>query len=510
MNRRDFVAGAALMLGAPSVIVRRANAQTLGKDTSFPFSVASGDPTSDAVVLWTRLARSAADLTPISRKPVEVEWIVASDERLSKVVRRGIAIASPEYGHSVHVDVAGLESNREYWYAFRIGGEMSPIGRARTLPAATDRVTRYCFNVVSCQNWEFGYFDAYDGMRDDGAAFVMHVGDYIYEVTRGGGVRKHETAAFPRTLDDYRRRHALYKTDPALRRAHESMTFIVTLDNHDALYDNTTDPVELNRRAAAYQAWYEFQPVRYAPLRSSATMQIQRQYEIGNLISMTIPDTRQFRDKETPCADDSDKNFAFGVYEKVCPASKVANRSMLGQPQEVWLDERLKTSTARWNVLANTVKMSPFDMDHNGELYRYLQSWDGYPAERGRILDRIAASKVSNPISLSGDIHSYLISSVVRNVGDDPATALMTEFVGTSISAPWPEPLAEPMYAALPHNPHINFYDASKRGYMRCTFNENRMTTDLRTIDTVFNPGGTVATERSYVVENGQVGAKNA
>lgn len=510
MKRRSFLAATGITLAAPAVIIHRASAQSLGRGASFPFSVASGDPTSDAVVLWTKLGRSADDLTPLSQQSIEVEWIVATDRQLAKVVRRGIAIAAPEYGHSVHVDVTGLKSSHDYWYAFRLGGQMSPIGQTRTLPAAGENLSRFCFNVVSCQNWENGYFDAYNGMENDGAAFVLHLGDYIYEVSRGGGIRQHENNAFPRTLDDYRRRHALYKTDPALRRAHERMPFILTLDNHDALYDNTNDPVELRRRAAAYQAWYEFQPVRYAPILGSSLMQIHRGYDIGNLVRMTIPDTRQFRDSETPCASVSDKKFAFGVYEKVCEQSEVANRSMLGQPQEVWLDDRLKNSSARWNVLANTVKMTPFDMDHNGELYRYLQSWDGYPAERGRILDRLAASSVANPVSLSGDIHSYLISDVVRHVGDDPKTALMTEFVGTSISSLWPEPLAKPMYDALPHNPHVNFYDSSKRGYMRCTFTKDRLTTDLRTIDTIERAGGKVTTERSFVVDNGEVGAKNA
>ncbi|MDR3399391.1 MAG: alkaline phosphatase D family protein [Pandoraea sp.] len=507
MKRRTFLAGTGILVGAPAVIIRHSNARSVSHGTSFPFSVASGDPTSDAVVLWTRLARDTRDTTPVSRQPVDVEWVVATDRRLTKVVRRGVAVAQPAFGHSVHVDVAGLSPDREYWYAFRCGSELSPVGRTRTLPAETGHISRFRFNVVSCQNWEQGYFDAYDGMAADDPSFVMHVGDYIYDVSRGGGVREHERRELPMTLDDYRRRHALYKSDAALRRAHETLPFILTLDNHDALEDDTGDVTLLKRRAAAYQAWYEFQPVRYAPSPASAAMQIQRGYDIGALMRITIPDTRQFRDSETPCAAESDGRFAFGVYERACASSETSERSMLGRGQELWLADRLQKTPARWNIIASTVKMTPFDMQHNGELYRYLQSWDGYPAERNRILDQLVAAKVPNPVSLSGDIHSYMVSSVVRNVGDDSRTAPMTELVGTSISALWPEPLAQPMAQGMPHNPHVNYFESTQRGYMRCTVTENELLTDLRTIDFTDKPGGNVRTSKRFVIENGRTGA---
>lgn len=505
MKRRDFLAGTGFLLAAPAVIIRNTAAQ--GMTAGFPFSVASGDPTADAVILWTRLAKAVDDPTPVSDEAIEVEWIVASDERLANVVRSGIGIARPELGHSVHVDVEGLQPDRPYWYAFRLGGKMSPIGRTRTLPAANGTVSRFRFNVVSCQHWENGYFDAYDGMAEDDASFVLHLGDYIYEVGRGG-VRSHETTAPLATLDDYRRRHALYKTDAALRRAHERMPFLVTLDNHDALAADTDDIARLKQRAAAYQAWYEFQPVRHAPALSSPSMPILRGRDIGDLMRISIPDTRQFKDSESVCAAGSDKTFAFGVFQKPCPDIDSSGRTMLGAAQEAWLDERLTTSGARWNVLASTVMMTPFDMDHDGELYRYLQSWDGYPAERARILDRITDAAVANPIAIAGDIHSALVSDVVRKAGE--TEAVMSEFVGTSISSLWPEPLAKPMLDALPANPHVRYHESRKRGYMRCTVAGDRWTTDLRAIDFTDKPGGGVTTERSFVVENGQAGVKEA
>lgn len=506
MKRRDFLVGTSLTLAAPGLIIRNATAQ-VSKALSFPFSVASGDPTASRVVLWTKLARAVDDLTPLTDRPVEVEWVVASDERLSDVVRSGVGVARPEYGHSVHVDVDGLQPDRWYWYAFRSGGEMSPIGRTRTLPAAGAPHQRFRFNVVSCQHWENGYFDAYDGMADDDGSLVLHLGDYIYEVGRGG-VRAHESEAPLETLDDYRRRHALYKSDAALRRAHERTPFMVTLDNHDALTEDTDEAAKLARRAAAYQAWYEFQPVRYAPALQAPMMPILRGLDIGDLLRLNIPDTRQFREVEAVCAEGSDKKFAFGVYQKACPGVESADRTMLGRAQENWLDTRLRTSEAGWNVIASTVMMTPFDMDHDGELYRYLQSWDGYPEARNRILDRIEGSKVSNPICIAGDIHSNLVSDVVRHAGDDPSKAVMTEFVGTSISSLWPEPLAKPMHDALPANPHVRHFDSQNRGYISCTVTKDLWTTELRTIDRTDRAGGTVRTDKTFVVESGEAGAK--
>lgn len=509
-NRRQVVLGACAGLGVfglPSY-VRRATAQVASGFNPFVFSVASGDPTPDAVVIWTRLARAADDPTPIAESPVEVEWVVTADEGMAQIVQKGVATAVPEFGHSVHVDVQGLASDRPYWYMFRVGSKESPVGRTRTLPTPTASLASFRFNVVTCQHWEQGYFDAYDGMKDDDAAFVLHLGDYIYDVRRGG-VRLHETKKQPVTLTEFRARHALYKTDAALRRAHEAMPFIAVLDNHDALEFNTDDAGELRRRAAAYQAWYEFIPSRMAVNRMSPMMPIAREFNVGSLMRLIIPDTRQFRTSHEVCLEESDPDFAFGVYKRACATIEAPERSMLGRPQEIWLEDRLKTSTAKWNAIGTTVMMTPFDMEHHGEIYRYLASWDGYPANRTRILGWIERYRVANPISLSGDIHSVLVSTIVRRVGDAPESGHVTEFVGTSVSALWPEPLAKPMQEALPKNPHLAYYNPTKRGYMRCTVTEKKWTTDMRAITFTNKPGGTTDLDRSFVVESGKVGVNS-
>lgn len=508
MKRRTFLNGIGAILAAPSIILQPCSARALSNDWGFPFGIASGDPTHDSMVLWTRLASTTGDFSPVANQPVNVAWAIATDPHMRNTLQRGIGVAHPAFGHSVHINVQHLQPDQDYYYTFRCGMMQSPIGKTRTLPAPDSNIARFRFNVVSCQNWEQGWFSAYDGMVEDNPAFVLHLGDYIYEISRGNGVRQHETRQTPRTLADYRARHALYKTDPSLQQAHARYPFVLTLDNHDALYDNTSDPAELKRRAAAYQAWYEFQPVRFAPQLDSAAMQIRRSIDIGRLLRLNIPDTRQFRDTETPCANSSDPTFAFGVYERNCAAVNDPRRSMLGAEQEAWLSRRLQHSEATWNIIATTVKMTPFDMQHHGELYRYLQSWDGYPAERNRLLDRIVEAGTHNPVSLSGDIHSFLVSRVVRNVGDHPRNAPMTELVGTSISSLWPEPLAAPMRNALSDNPHVNYFDSEKRGYLRCTFTPDECLADLRTISSALQPSGLVGTSARFVIHNGLTGAE--
>jgi alkaline phosphatase D len=489
-----------LGLSAPAVLIRATASAITGFDP-FPFSVASGDPTPDGMILWTRLARAADDPTPLGAEPIPVEWIIAADPAMGRIVARGKAAASPANGFSVHVPVRGLTSDRPYWYRFRVGGVESPVGRTRTLPAADSRTRNFRFNVASCQHWENGYFDAYDGMTDDDAAFVLHLGDYIYETQRGG-VRDHVPVAPPKTLADYRTRHALYRTDPALRRAQERMPFIPVPDNHDASEWNDPDLAERARRTAAYQAWAEFMPSRCALHRRGSGLVLAQSIDIGRLLRMNVLDTRQFRASHAVCGDESDPAYALGIYRKPCGEVTKSERSMLGAAQLRWLEQRLRNSPAHWNVLASTVLMTPFAFRHNDAVYRYLAGWDGYPAERSQILNWIRGSGVSNPVSVSGDIHASLISTI-----GDAKGPLVTEFVGTSISSLWPEPLAAPMREALPANPHIQHFDPLQRGYLRCTVTEKVWQTDLRTIDSALHPGGRTNTDRSFSVESGRPGA---
>jgi alkaline phosphatase D len=502
-SRRAFNAGLAGWVAASTSAVGRESYLSFNP---FVFSVASGDPTPDAVVIWTRLARAVDDPSPIANGPLEVKWFMALDPKLARVVRQGTAVARAEFGYSIHVDVQGLQSDRPYFFGFRMGRHHSPIGRTQTLPDAHAPLRSFRFNVVSCQHWEEGYFDAYQGMREDDAAFVLHLGDYIYDVNRGG-VRQHESERSPVTLEDYRRRHALYKTDRALRTAHETLPFIAVPDNHDAVEFDAEDSQELVRRAAAYQAWCEFIPLRAVVNALSPSLSIFREVRVGSLLRLLILDTRQFRSSHDVCPEESDPKFAFGTYRRPCTLVDDPRRTMLGWSQEAWLHSQLKASAETWNVIGSTVMMTPFDLRHGEHLYRYLAGWDGYPANRERIMDWMDNYKVANPICLSGDIHSSLVSSIARRSGAPSSGPVMTEFVGTSISSLWPAELAAPMENALPANPHITFYDSAKRGYMRCTLTPKSWTTDIRTVEFTDRPGGRTRTGRSFAVEEGRRGA---
>ena len=224
----------------------------------FSLGVASSLPAPNAVTLWTRLAVAPLEPTGgMDAVAVPVAWELAEDEGFAKIIAKGAAMAQPDLAHSVRVKVDGLAPGRHYWYRFMAGDATSMIGRTKTLPANPDVVR---FATASCQHFEQGFFVAYDRMIEDEPDFVLHLGDYIYGVSRGD-FRNHTRKDKPVSLADYRMRHALYKTDPSLQRAHASFPFFTVLDNHDALKDVVGTPEALAQRAAAYQAWFEHMPM---------------------------------------------------------------------------------------------------------------------------------------------------------------------------------------------------------------------------------------------------------
>ncbi len=324
-SRRRFLAGAGLAAGT-LLLPGQAAADLAGRREGgritdpFTLGVASGDPLPDAVVIWTRLA--PRPLEPGGGMPdriVPVRWEVAGDERFAHVVRRGVAAARPERAHTVHVDVRGLQPHRRYWYRFRAAGELSPAGRMRTAPAPGAAVP-LSFAVTSCAQYEHGYFTAYRHLADEDCDVVFNLGDYIYEyeaddyVAPTGNVRDH-VGPEVRTLDDYRQRHAQYKTDPDLQAAHAAAPWIVTWDDHevdnnyaddipedrDAEEGNATTADFLARRAAAYQAYWEHMPLRTAPPKGP-DLPLYRRFAFGSTATFSVLDTRQYR-TDQPCGD---------------------------------------------------------------------------------------------------------------------------------------------------------------------------------------------------------------
>lgn len=484
-------------------------------DTPFTLGVASGDPGSESVVLWTRLAPEPLSGGGLDDQgAIEVRWEIANDDRFGDLVNTGTAVADPALAHSVHVDATGLASGRDYFYRFMTGDEISPVGRTKTLPSAGARLDQLAFATASCQHWVRGYFTPYRHMAAEELDLVIHLGDYIYEggpamyATAEDAVRLH-TGGPCRTLADYRNRHALYKTDPDLQAAHAAFPWMVILDNHDAVEDGDRDARTLERRAAAYQAWYEHQPVRTEAVAHGPSMQIYRRLAFGDLAEFSLLDTRQFKDGQQVCGEAPRNPTGLPIGGPRCPAMLDDGRTMLGTAQERWLLDGLGGSAAQWNVIAQTIFFAPFDYVDGPDEVVYWAAWDGYPEARARLMRYLAERRPSNPVMLSGDWHSSWVNDLNANVRDPESETLATEFITTSISSNYPGEI-EAAEKALPWNPHVHFFNGDLRGYTRFLLDRERLRADFRLVDTVRSPDALIDTRASFVVEDGRPGALRA
>ena len=502
MKRRDFIIGTAAGLTASRVASPLA-ADVITSGNPFTLGVASGDATQSSVVLWTRLAPepSAAD-GGMGRETMPVHWELFLDEHLQHPAMEGVETAVPQLAHSVHVDLQGLEPGREYWYRFSTGAHMSEAGRTKTLSTPGSQTESVRFVTVSCQNYAHGYFIAYDHIVADNPDFVVHLGDYIYETSYGVNFRRHETDVMPLTLDGFRRRHALYKTDENLKRAHARLPFFTTLDNHDAVID--TDPATMAIRAAAYQAWYEHMPVRGYGNPGDDRFELQRTVHAGGLIQVSLLDTRQFRARQLPCPGDRSPH-GFGNYVIRCPEMFAEERSMLGEGQENWLANNIQAGSAPWNAIASSSVFSPFHLDIDGETYNFAGSWDGYPANRGRVVDAINRSNTGQAVVLSGDMHSFwAIDGMQSTASADRFPGV--EFVTSSISANWPDQMDKPIADNLVRNPQIKFYEPDKRGYLLHEVTAKEWQTTARAVHDARDAQSGVFDLARFVVENGKPG----
>jgi alkaline phosphatase D len=484
----------------------------------FTLGVASGDPTPRGVVLWTRLAPDPLHGGGMPARKVEVRWEVAVDDGLRRIVRRGSQEAKPARGHAVHAEVFGLEPDREYWYRFLAGGQESPVGRTRTAPAAGVLAQRLRLAFVSCQDWQNGYWSAYRRLAEEELDLILHLGDYVYEYgpeakTRPGSPpdRVHEGPEVF-SLESYRNRHALYKTDPALQAAHAAAPWIVTWDDHevennyaDGIPESGSSPPGdfATRRANAFRAYYEHMPLR-GSLPTGPNLQLYRRLAWGALAELNVLDTRQYR-TDQPCGD--------GLAN--CAGRLDPAQTMTGAAQEGWLLDGLAASRARWNVLAQQTIFAEVDFNPApgsagpAGLFN-VDQWDGYVAQRRRISEFLAARKPANPIVLSGDIHSSWANDLKLDYDDPASPTLGAELVGTSISSDFPAQFIAPVQAALADNPHIRFFDGLHRGYVRCEVTPATWRADFRAVATVDAPDAPVSTLRSFVVENGVPGLQPA
>jgi alkaline phosphatase D len=487
-------------------------APRFGGDTPFTLGVASGDPTADGIVLWTRLAPDPIEPARLGSRSIPVRWRVALDSRMKRVVAHGVAAAPAELAHSVHVEVDGLWPGRDYFYQFDVRGAESPIGHFRTAPHPHEMAREVRFAFATCQDWPSGYYTAYRDMQQYDLDLVLHLGDYTYEyaigASTGRGVPPPE--GFERETVDlltYRLRHTLYKLDPDLQRAHAKFPFAVIWDDHEVQNDysglapewGSPSPEFTARRAAAYQAYYEHMPIRLAVAqRPKNGLRIYRRLNYGRLLEFSLLDDRQYR-TDNPCGDGESLR---------CEEALTGEYTMLGEAQERWLSRGLKQSSSRWNVVAQQLLIAQLEHRTIRPDWFWNDAWDGYPRARERMLKTVVDTEVRNPVFVTGDWHSTFVNDLKVDFADPSSPTIATEFVTPAITSGGDGTPYGPYYAPMiPHNPHIKYYEGDRRGYFKASVTPRRMKLDLRFVTSVENPGGTGYTETSWAVEDGQPGA---
>ena len=508
-------AAAGLPRGAWSQVRFVANPFTLG--------VASGSPSSDSLVLWTRLQGKGSAWNSLAQGPIAVRWELAQDEQFARMVQSGQVLATPELAQSVHAEVAGLESDRWYFYRFRSGDAISPIGRTRTFPKPDAVVDRLRLAYASCQKWEDGYFTAWRHMREENLDAVLFLGDYIYEYPGTSSRLRSPRGGWVLDLDDYRARYAQYKGDVDLQAMHAACPWLVTWDDHEVQNDYAgvqagnsgfADPSVaanfLARRAAAYQAWYEHMPVHssvllqgLAGLSRGAEMRIYQRVEYGRLASLYLLDGRQYKDPQV-----CNKGEALGssvINPASCASWNDPQRSLLGQQQERWLYQEFGQARSRqthWNVLGQPTLLGQRNFKSGAGQILWNDGWDGYPAARSRLTDALRATRVANPVVLGGDVHENWVGHVKADYADPKSASIGVEFCGTSITSRTGG--AAKAAEILAANPHFVFADAQRKGYGVVEFTPDHLSTTLRVVDDVMRQDTRVETLARFTVQAGR------
>ncbi|AZG44126.1 alkaline phosphatase D family protein [Gordonia insulae] len=490
-------AAAGVTTAAAAMTVSPAAAAPAGRSTTtFAHGVASGDPLPDGVILWTRVTPTAAATPGSGRGPAtDVSWEVARDASFAAPVASGSVTTSAAADHTVKVDVTGLAPDSRYVYRFRVTsgpatGAVSAVGVTRTAPSTGADVSRVRFGVVSCANWEAGYFGAYRHLRAHrDLTAIVHLGDYFYEYESGGytgksgTVRRHQPVNETVTLRDYRIRHAQYKTDPDLAELHRSLPWICTWDDHESANDSWKAGAENHdagegpwaaRKAASERAYFEWMPVR--PESTGTGRHLYRRLRFGRLLELSMLDLRTYRDQQVSATS-----------QKVDDPA----RSITGSAQMRWLTGGLTSSGTRWQIVGNPVMISPvlippLDARNAAALTEMLglpregipynaDQWDGYTADRRRLLDTIRENRVDNVVFITGDIHSSWACDIPVDPARYPAAGTVaTELVVPSVTSSNIDDILEvpehTVGAAVPPaimaaNHHVRWNDFDAHGY---------------------------------------------
>lgn len=479
-------------------------AQTVDAGRVFRHGVASGDPLTDRVILWTRATPPAG----AGGGEIRVRWRIAEDEALTRIAAQGTAPATAGRDFTVKVDAGELQPGRTYFYAFDARGEQSPVGRTRTLPGSG--VERLRLASVSCSNYPAGFFNPYRCIanRDD-IDVVLHLGDYIYEFADGvygEGAALNRIPSPPGeavTLDDYRQRYATYRSDIDLQDVHRRHPFIVVWDDHEIANDASSTGAPAHtakqglwavRRNAAYQAYLDWMPVREMSRRD---VRLYRSFRFGGLADLLMLDTRGLRDAQVAGTD--------------FDALVDPRRSLLGAEQETWLNARMRDSQragTAWRILGQQVLFAPLSIP--GIVAQNTDVWDGYPVARRRVFDMIAREKVTDVAILTGDVHSSWAMDVPRPDGKydgrTGAGSVAVELVTPAVSSPamFSAPALKERASLLRlAAPHIKYLEGDNRGYLIVDLTRDRLQADWYHVPTVSERSDREAKAASWVCERG-------
>ena len=486
--------------------VRHAGAADLPR---FELGVASGQPQPAAVVLWTRL--TGFDLPA----QVPVRWQIAHDEAFSRIAASGTETAEPASAHSVHAEVAGLAPGRGYFYRFNALGQQSATGRTRTAPAADAPASLHAV-VTSCQRYDHGLYAAWRDVAAREPDLVMFLGDYLYEYASPAGVVRAHDGPLLRTLDQFRARYAQYKSDPALQAAHAAAPWLLVWDDHEVENDYADDKgsalwgADLRRlRAAAYQAWWEHQPVPKAMRPVGPDARIFHRLDWGRLARIHALDGRQYRDNQA-CRPMSRLGGASSVDAQACPELQDPKRSLLGQVQERWLADGWDLDRP-WNLLAQQTLMArnsrtPVTGARTGRYW--TDGWDGYPLARQRLLQGAVDRRLPGVVALGGDLHAHVVADLKADFDMPNAATVASEFCGTSISSRgMPQATLDRL---RPFNPHLLHARSDQRGYIALKLTERELRADLMVVQDPLHAFSAVEVSARYAVEIGLPGPQRA
>ncbi|MCS7188962.1 MAG: alkaline phosphatase D family protein [Bacteroidia bacterium] len=484
-----------------------ARAQARSNQAPFLHGVASGDPLTDRVILWTRI-------TPPQNwtSSVSVSWEVAADVQFTQIVASGITSTDASRDYTVKIDATGLQPGQWYYYRFRAFNTYSPIGRTRTLPVGT--ANRLRIAVASCADYQNGFYTAYENItRRNDIDLVIHLGDYIYEYGPSqNSVRQAEPPQEILTLNDYRIRYSHYRLDSSLQWLHQNYPMIGVWDDHEladnawkagaANHDPNTEGPFQNRRIAMLQAYQEWLPFRLPDFSSSDSLRIWRSFRWGNLAEIILIDTRHY------ARDEQVRGNPLNVND---PNLNNPNRTMLGATQLSWLSQQLTSSPSTWKLIGQQVMIAPLRVSLLGNTYIVnSDQWDGYPAERQRLMDTIIRNNIQNVAFLTGDIHTSWANDLPFGPGTyDPSTgagSTAVEFVTpsiTSANASFIGNLGNPTIISQA-NPHVKYVNLTQHGYLVLDVTDQQVQGDWYFVNTITQPQSGETQGESWYVRRGE------